>query len=56
MKAQFDQNVLSSFYLWIENRLLNSKSEAYETDLDNAFTSGNFPDIPSSPYSLPRKV
>ena len=48
MKAQFDQNVLSSFYLWIENRLLNSKSEAYETDLDNAFTSGNFPDIPSS--------
>ena len=48
MKAQFDQNVLSSFYLWIENRLLNSESEAYETDLDNAFTSGNFPDIPSS--------
>ena len=48
MKAQFDQNVLSSFYLWFENRLLKSDSQAYETGLSNAFTSGNFPDIPSS--------
>jgi len=48
MKAQFDQNVLSSFYLWFENRLLNTKAKAYQTDLDNAFTSGSFPDIPSS--------
>tara|TARA_R100001163_G_scaffold40232_1_gene30513 strand:- start:21261 stop:22148 length:888 start_codon:yes stop_codon:yes gene_type:complete len=48
MKAQFDQNVLSSFYLWFENRLLKSDSQAYETNLSNAFTSGDFPDIPSS--------
>ena len=48
MKAQFDQNILSSFYLWFENRLLGSSSKAYETDLDNAFTSGSFPDIPPS--------
>lgn len=48
MKAQFDQNILSSFYLWFENRLLGDSSKAYQTNLDNAFTSGNFPDIPSS--------
>tara|TARA_Y100001937_G_scaffold53658_1_gene74015 strand:+ start:15107 stop:15994 length:888 start_codon:yes stop_codon:yes gene_type:complete len=48
MKAQFDQDLLSSFYLWFENRLLGSKSQAYQTNLDNAFTSGNFPDIPPS--------
>tara|TARA_R100001460_G_scaffold25427_1_gene51120 strand:- start:7111 stop:7995 length:885 start_codon:yes stop_codon:yes gene_type:complete len=48
MKAQFDQNFLSSFYLWFENRLLNDKSKAYQINLDNAFTSGSFPDIPSS--------
>ena len=46
MKAQFDQNVLSSFYLWFENRLLNSNSKAYQIDLSNSFTSGAFPDIP----------
>jgi hypothetical protein len=48
MKAQFDQNVLSSFYLWFENRLLKSDSEAYAIGLSNAFTSGDFPDIPPS--------
>ena len=48
MKAQFDQNVLSSFYLWFENKLLSDKAKAYAINLDNAFTSGNFPDIPSS--------
>ncbi|HCT52606.1 MAG TPA: hypothetical protein DF712_09110 [Balneola sp.] len=46
MKAQFDQNILSSFYLWFENRLLNSNSKAYQINLSNAFTSGTFPDIP----------
>lgn len=48
MKAQFDQNILSSFYLWFENRLLKSDCQAYGTDLSNNFTSGNFPDIPPS--------
>tara|TARA_Y100000401_G_scaffold29357_1_gene21419 strand:+ start:4474 stop:5358 length:885 start_codon:yes stop_codon:yes gene_type:complete len=48
MKAQFDQNILSSFYLWFENRLLNSNSKAYQIDLSNAFTSGTFPDIPAT--------
>jgi|TARA_A100000172_G_scaffold59267_1_gene38896 hypothetical protein len=48
MKAQFDQNVLSSFYLWFENKLLSDNSKAYAINLDNAFTSGSFSDIPSS--------
>ena len=46
MKAQFDQNILSSFYLWFENRLLGSDAKAYQINLDNAFTSGSFSDIP----------
>ena len=48
MKAQFDQNILSSFYLWFENRLLKDDCKAYGTDLGNTFTSGSFPDIPPS--------
>tara|TARA_R100000231_G_scaffold76174_4_gene59325 strand:- start:14390 stop:15274 length:885 start_codon:yes stop_codon:yes gene_type:complete len=48
MKAQFDQNILSSFYLWFENRLLGDSSKAYQTNLSNAFTSGSFPDVPST--------
>ena len=48
MKAQFDQNILSSFYLWFENRLLGDSCKAYKTNLSNAFTSGSFPDVPSS--------
>lgn len=37
MKAQFDQNLLSSFYLWFENRLLRSDTKAYTTGLTNNF-------------------
>ena len=48
MKAQFDQNLLSSFYLWLEGRLLAAKSEAYSIDMSNAFQYVDFPDIPSS--------
>jgi hypothetical protein len=48
MKAQFDQNILSSFYLWFENRLLSDSAKAYKIDLDNAFVSGSFSDIPST--------
>ena len=48
MKSQFDQNLLSSFYLWLERRLLADNAKAYSTDMDNAFQYVDFPDIPSS--------
>ena len=48
MNSQFDQTVLSSFYLWFENHLLAEKAKAYSTDMDNAFQYVDFPDIPSS--------
>ena len=47
MKAQFDQNLLSSFYLWLENRLLKSDTKAYLTELDNNFRYVDFDDIPA---------
>jgi hypothetical protein len=47
MKAQFDQNLLSSFYLWLENRLLKSDTKAYVTELSNNFRYVDFDDIPS---------
>ena len=47
MKAQFDQNLLSSFYLWLENRLLKSDAKAYLTNLDNTFKYVDFDDIPA---------
>ena len=47
MKAQFDQNLLSSFYLWLENRLLKSDTKAYITELDNNFRYVDFNDIPA---------
>lgn len=37
MKAQFDQNLLSSFYLWLENRLLKDDTKAYLTNVENHF-------------------
>jgi len=47
MKAQFDQNLLSSFYLWLENRLLKSDTKAYLTGLSNNFRYVDFDDIPA---------
>ena len=47
MKAQFDQNLLSSFYLWLENRLLKDDTKAYITELNNDFRYVDFDDIPS---------
>ena len=37
MKAQFDQTLLSSFYLWFENYLLKDNSKAYSTGASNTF-------------------
>ena len=50
MKAQFDQTLLSSFYLWFENYLLKDKSKAYSTGASNTFKYVGFSDIPSSHY------
>lgn len=47
MKAQFDQNLLSSFYLWLENRLLKDDTKAYITELNNDFRYVDFDDIPA---------
>ncbi len=47
MKAQFDQNLLSSFYLWLENRLLKTDVKAYITQVSNSFKYVDFDDIPS---------
>lgn len=47
MKAQFDQNLLSSFYLWFENRLLQEDIKAYVTGLENTFQYVNYADLPS---------
>jgi hypothetical protein len=48
MKAQFDQTLLSSFYLWFENRLLQDKSQAYITNRSNSFKYVDFIDLPTS--------
>lgn len=47
MKAQFDQNILSSFYLWFENRLLRSDTKAYTTGLTNNFKYIDSNDVPA---------
>lgn len=47
MKAQFDQNLLSSFYLWLENRLLRDDTKAYITGLENSFKYIDFNDVPT---------
>ena len=48
MKAQFDQTLLSSFYLWFENYLLKDNSKAYSINTSNTFKYVDFPDVPSS--------
>ena len=48
MKAQFDQDVLSSFYLWFENRLLRTDAKAYSTGVSNDFRYVDFYDLPTS--------
>lgn len=49
MKAQFPTELISSFYLWFENKLLGDKSEAYAENQSNTFEyTDGFVDIPSS--------
>ena len=47
MQAQFDQDLLSSFYLWFENRMIKDDVKAYITDLDNSFKYVDYSDLPS---------
>ncbi len=51
MKAQFDHNILSSFYLWFENHLVSSKVKAYNTNLSNNFKYVQSYDVPTGYYS-----
>jgi len=48
MKTQFSHNLLSSFYLWFENRLISSRSKAYKKNQSNSFVLTSFKDVPSS--------
>ena len=48
MKAQFDHQLLMSFYLWFEKELLSEDLKAYQTGLSNTFKYVNFNDIPDS--------
>jgi hypothetical protein len=47
MKTQFDQQLLSSFYLWFENHLVGSKVEAYSTGVNNVYRYVAAYDIPT---------
>lgn len=48
MKAQFSHELLSSFYLWFENKLISSDSKAYKKDQSNSFVLTSFKDVPST--------
>ena len=49
MNVQFDHILLSSFYLWFENELLNAN--AYITGLENQFKKISAKDIPQNYYA-----
>lgn len=51
MKAQFDQKLISSFYLWFENKLLDSSIAAYKTGLSNTFQYIDAFDVPAGYYA-----
>lgn len=48
MKAQFDHQLLMSFYLWFEKELLKDNLKAYQTGLSNTFKYVDFNDIPTN--------
>jgi hypothetical protein len=47
LKAQFDQQLVSSFYLWFENKLLDPSIQAYQTGVSNSYQYINAFDISS---------
>ena len=48
MNAQFDHQLLMSFYLWFERQLLKDDIKAYQTNLSNTFKYINFSAIPEN--------
>lgn len=48
MKAQFSHELLSSFYLWFEHKLVSNDSKAYKKDQSNSFVLTSFKDVPST--------
>jgi len=48
MKTQFTHNLLSSFYLWFEHRLVSDDVKAYKKNQSNSFVLTSFKDVPSS--------
>jgi hypothetical protein len=48
LKAQFDQQLVSSFYLWFENRLLDPSIHAYQTGVSNSYQYIETHDVPST--------
>jgi hypothetical protein len=51
VKAQFDQKLVSSFYLWFENKLLNDTIAAYQTGVANTYQYVDAFDVPSNFYA-----
>lgn len=46
MKAQFDQQLVSSFYLWFENKLLSDNVHAYQTGVNNSYQYVDYYNLP----------
>lgn len=51
MKPQFDQKLVSSFYLWFENKLLSDSVLAYQTGVPNTYQYVDAFDIPTGYYA-----
>lgn len=51
MKTQFLHDLLSSFYLWFEARLVSSQGQAYSVNQSNSFEYNTFQDVPSDYYA-----
>jgi hypothetical protein len=48
LKAQFDQQLISSFYLWFENQLLSDSVIAYQTGVSNSYEYIDTFDVPTN--------
>lgn len=55
MKPQFDQKLVSSFYLWFENKLLDDSIAAYQTGVSNSYQYVETFDVPSNFYAYQGK-